>query len=191
VARPQRTIRPLLCPRQRDGEPQYVCGADTYRLRQQPEIKPECVTGCRLSRAQPSGKKVRNPLLGVVCLLTTGVLIRVRRRLGTACRLMFLYPWGVWEACTIIRLQPQYRAVPAPPPHLGWKNPTRAPPRTVMRTRKPAPCYPPALAHTPDQDVPADDGMVLTVRPFHLELGHPAQSYHCRPTENTLIQRPP
>src|SRR2546428_9962661 len=60
-------------------EPQYVCGADTYRLRQQTEIKPERVTGCRLRRAQPSGKKVRNSLLGVVGLLTTGVLISVRR----------------------------------------------------------------------------------------------------------------
>jgi hypothetical protein len=60
-------------------EPPEVFGADTYRLRQQTEIKPERVTECRLRRAQPSGKKVRNPLLGVVCLLTTGVLISVRR----------------------------------------------------------------------------------------------------------------
>jgi len=44
-------------------EPQYVLGADTYRLRQETEIKPERVTGCRLRRAQPRGQKGRNPLL--------------------------------------------------------------------------------------------------------------------------------
>ena len=60
------------------GDPQEVCGADTCGLSLHTEIKSGHVTSGRLRRDQPSGKKARNPLLGVVCLLTTGGLIRVR-----------------------------------------------------------------------------------------------------------------
>src|SRR5262245_16426027 len=42
-------------------------------------MKSEHATGYRLRRDQPSGKNARNPLLGEVCPLTTGVLIRVRQ----------------------------------------------------------------------------------------------------------------
>jgi hypothetical protein len=56
-------------------EPQYVCGADTFCLCQPREITPEHVTKASLRRHQTSGKF---SLTGIVCLLTTGGLIRVR-----------------------------------------------------------------------------------------------------------------
>ena len=76
-------------------EPQYVFGAATDCLRLDVEMKSEHATGCRPCQAQPSGKKARNPLLGVVCLLTTGVLIRVRLGLPFRARSpLFLRSWG-------------------------------------------------------------------------------------------------
>jgi hypothetical protein len=59
-------------------EPQEVCGAAMCGLRLLVEMKSEHETECRPRRDQPSGKKARNLLLGDVCLLTTGGLIRVR-----------------------------------------------------------------------------------------------------------------
>jgi hypothetical protein len=61
------------------SEFQYVCGAAIRCLYQSVEMTSEHATRCRLRQDQPSGKNARNPLLGVVCLLTTGGLIRVRR----------------------------------------------------------------------------------------------------------------
>jgi hypothetical protein len=63
-------------------EPQYVFGADTLCLDRHVEIQPEHVARGRRRRDQHRGKKEQNPLLGKVCLLTTGGLIRVRRRLS-------------------------------------------------------------------------------------------------------------
>jgi len=39
-------------------------------------------TDCRLRQALESGKKAKIPLIGAVCLLTKGVLVRVRRVTG-------------------------------------------------------------------------------------------------------------
>jgi hypothetical protein len=73
------------CPRRpsalavaRATEPQDVCGAATGGLRLCVAMQSEHGTGSRLCRDQPSGKQASNPLLGEVCPLTTGVLIRVR-----------------------------------------------------------------------------------------------------------------
>ena len=63
-------------------EPQEVFGAATSWPRQYPEIKSGHATDCRLPRLWNAEKKVQNPLLGVVCLLTSRVLIRVGRPLG-------------------------------------------------------------------------------------------------------------
>src|SRR5262245_46361844 len=60
-------------------EPQYVFGAATYGRRRHTEIKSEHTTVCGLRQALESGKKAKNRSQGGVCLLTTGVLIRVRR----------------------------------------------------------------------------------------------------------------
>ena len=57
-------------------EPQYVCGAATCGLRSQTEIKSGHVARGQPRRDEYSGKKEKNPLLGVVCLLTTGGLPR-------------------------------------------------------------------------------------------------------------------
>jgi hypothetical protein len=59
-------------------EPQDVCGAATYGLRRHTEIKSEHTTVCCLRQALESGKNAKNRSQGVGCLLTTGVLIRVR-----------------------------------------------------------------------------------------------------------------
>ena len=48
-------------------------------------IKSGHVTSGRLRRDQPSGKNARNPLLGVVCLLTTGGLL-----CGRTCQVLFI-----------------------------------------------------------------------------------------------------
>jgi hypothetical protein len=50
-------------------------GADPCGLSLHTAIKSGHVTSGRLRRDQPSGKKASNPLLGVVCLLTTGGLL--------------------------------------------------------------------------------------------------------------------
>src|SRR5215475_8899 len=60
-------------------EPRYVFGAATPSGHLPTEMKSEHATDCRLRQALESGKKAKTPLLGVVCLLTKGVLIRVRR----------------------------------------------------------------------------------------------------------------
>jgi hypothetical protein len=44
------------------------------------EMKSEHATDCRLRQVLESGKKAKTPLIGVVCLLTKGVLIWVRPR---------------------------------------------------------------------------------------------------------------
>jgi hypothetical protein len=59
-------------------EPRYVLGAATPSGHLPTEIKSEHATDCRLRPALESGKKAQTPLLGVVCLLTKGGLIRVR-----------------------------------------------------------------------------------------------------------------
>jgi hypothetical protein len=46
------------------------------------DMQAEHATDCRLRQGLESGKKAKTPLLGVVCLLTQGVLIRVSRLLG-------------------------------------------------------------------------------------------------------------
>ena len=58
-------------------EPQYVFGAATFWQRQYPEIKSGHATAVDC-RGRETRKKSKNPLLGVVCLLTTGGLISVR-----------------------------------------------------------------------------------------------------------------
>jgi hypothetical protein len=58
-------------------EPQYVFGAATFWQRQYPEIQSGHATAVDC-RGRETRKKSKNPLLGVVCLLTTGGLIRVR-----------------------------------------------------------------------------------------------------------------
>jgi hypothetical protein len=63
-------------------EPPYVCGADTWCLHRPVAIQPAHVARGRRRRDQHRGKKAQNPLLGNVCLLTTGGLIRV----GQHCR---------------------------------------------------------------------------------------------------------
>jgi hypothetical protein len=60
-------------------EPQYVCGAATFSLRWHTEIQSEHAARGQPRRDEYSGKKGKNPLLGAVCLLTIGVLIRVRQ----------------------------------------------------------------------------------------------------------------
>jgi len=60
-------------------EPQWVFGAATFSLRWHTEIKSGHAARGQPRRDEYSGKKGKNPLLGVVCLLTIGVLIRVRR----------------------------------------------------------------------------------------------------------------
>ena len=59
-------------------EPQYVCGAATRHLHRSTEMKSGHDAGCRLRWHCKSGEKRKTPLLGLVCLLTRGVLIRVR-----------------------------------------------------------------------------------------------------------------
>jgi hypothetical protein len=59
-------------------EPQYGCGAVTLGWHLRMEIKLEHATDCRLRRDPKGGKNEKNPLLGGVCLLTKGGLIRVR-----------------------------------------------------------------------------------------------------------------
>jgi hypothetical protein len=59
-------------------EPPYVCGAATRHLHRAREMKSGHDAGCRLRWYGKSGAKRKNPLLGVVCLLTRGVLISVR-----------------------------------------------------------------------------------------------------------------
>jgi hypothetical protein len=59
-------------------EPPYVCGAATCSLRWQTASKSGHAARGQPRRDEYSGKKGKNPLLGVVCLLTIGVLIRVR-----------------------------------------------------------------------------------------------------------------
>ena len=66
------------------GDPQAVWGADTCGLSLPTAIPSGHVTSGRLRRDQPRGKKASHPLLGVVCLLTTGGLIRVRRLFAAA-----------------------------------------------------------------------------------------------------------
>src|SRR4029434_2664927 len=59
-------------------EPQYVCGADMDRLyrRERNEVR---ARNLRPTAPRPTRrKKSKSPLLGGVCLLTTGGLIRVR-----------------------------------------------------------------------------------------------------------------
>jgi hypothetical protein len=46
------------------------------------EMKSEHATDCRLRQVLESGKKAKTPLIGVVCLLTKGVLICVRHCIG-------------------------------------------------------------------------------------------------------------
>jgi hypothetical protein len=60
-------------------EPPYVCGAGTHDRYPSCEIKSGHETVCQRRSHKKSGKKEKNPLLGVVCLLTTGVLISVGR----------------------------------------------------------------------------------------------------------------
>src|SRR5439155_3527905 len=59
-------------------DPQEVCGAATPSLHQRREIKSGHVARGQRRQDLHSGNKARNPLSGDVCLLTTGVLIRVR-----------------------------------------------------------------------------------------------------------------
>src|SRR4029434_497691 len=59
-------------------EPQYVCVAATPGGHLPMEMKSEHATDCRLRQVLESGKKAKTPLIGVVCLLTKGVLICVR-----------------------------------------------------------------------------------------------------------------
>jgi hypothetical protein len=54
-----------------------VFGAATYWPCQYTEIKSGHVTACRLPRPWNAEKKVKSPLLVVVCLLTNRVLISV------------------------------------------------------------------------------------------------------------------
>jgi hypothetical protein len=61
------------------SESQEVFGAAIRGQYQSVEMTPDHATRYRLCQDQPSGKNARNPLLGVVCLLTTGGLIRVGR----------------------------------------------------------------------------------------------------------------
>jgi hypothetical protein len=58
-------------------EPQYVCGAGTRRLHLRVEMKSAHASECR-HRQHKKVEKI--PLTGVVCLVTTGGLIRVRCR---------------------------------------------------------------------------------------------------------------
>ena len=59
-------------------EPQEVFGADTRCPYLDRETKTEHVARDERRQDQDGGKKHKNPLLGGVCFLTTGVLIRVR-----------------------------------------------------------------------------------------------------------------
>jgi hypothetical protein len=59
-------------------EPQEVCGATTRHLHRARAMQSGHDAGCRLRWYGKSGEKRNNPLLGVVCLLTRGVLISVR-----------------------------------------------------------------------------------------------------------------
>jgi hypothetical protein len=71
----------------RATEPLSGCGADTCGLRQCTEIKSGHDTG-RRQRQDPNKRKTRKyPRVGIVGLLTTGGLIRVRRGSGTMLRL--------------------------------------------------------------------------------------------------------
>jgi hypothetical protein len=67
------------------SEPPYVFGAATGCLYLHREMQSVPDTGDRLRRDQPSGKKTSNPLLGVVCLLTTGGLL-----CGRTCQALFI-----------------------------------------------------------------------------------------------------
>src|SRR5262249_221053 len=65
-------------------EPQDVCGAATPGWHLPTEMKSAHATDCRRRQALESGKTAKTPLRGIVCLLTKGVLIRVRPSLGAA-----------------------------------------------------------------------------------------------------------
>src|SRR4030095_9580812 len=58
-------------------EPQYVCGADTRCPYLDRETKTAHVARDERRQDQDCGKKHKNPPLGGVCLLTTGVIISV------------------------------------------------------------------------------------------------------------------
>ncbi len=59
--------------------PPYVCGAATCSRRWHTEITSGHAARGQPRRDESRGKQGKHPLLGVVCLLTIGVLIRVRR----------------------------------------------------------------------------------------------------------------
>jgi hypothetical protein len=67
-------------------EPPYGCGADTGCPSLDRETTSEPVARDRRRQDQCRGKKAKIPLLGRVCLLTTGILIRVRRAASTSLR---------------------------------------------------------------------------------------------------------
>src|SRR6266511_1751976 len=60
--------------------PPYVCGAATCSRRWHTEITSGHAARGQPRRDESRGKQGKHPLLGVVCLLTIGVLIRVRQR---------------------------------------------------------------------------------------------------------------
>jgi hypothetical protein len=80
VARPQRTP-PRLSARAMAmvTEPPAGYGTDTMDLGLPRDLKAAHVARGGRRQAQHGGKKLEHPLVGSVCLLTTGVLIRVRR----------------------------------------------------------------------------------------------------------------
>ena len=63
-------------------ESQYVLGAATPDWHLPLAITSEHATDCRLRQVLESGKQAKTPLIGVVYLLTQGVLIWVRRGFG-------------------------------------------------------------------------------------------------------------
>ena len=79
IARPPRDHAPSLCTGHYHGDRasrSVWCSHDGVHLRS--EIKSADETDCRLRSALERGKKSQKPLLGIVCLLTSRVLISVR-----------------------------------------------------------------------------------------------------------------
>jgi hypothetical protein len=82
VSRPQSTPSPALCtpPCPGDSASRRVWGSRMGAPADGNEDRTRCQRRTTLS-LNPSGKNWQNPLLGGVCLWTTGVLISVRRRI--------------------------------------------------------------------------------------------------------------